>query len=436
MKIALTGLPPSAGAKYPSELSGGMRKRAALARAIALDPELLFLDEPTAGLDPLSAGGFDELVQHLKNLLGLTIFMVTHDLDLLWRVADRVAFMVAGRIAGVGTMQELSTTEEPLVREYFYGARGRERLGAGMETKVNYALVGAFVLVLSVAIVAGVLWIASGGTAGKTYDTYLAYFGESVSGLNLQAPVKYKGVRSAWSRRSGSTAPIRSGSGSCSRSSTASRSSRTPWRCSASRVSRASPSSISKAARRTRRCSCAGEAGGYPVIATRPSLFRRLDTQVSRLVADLSQAAQRVNRLIDDETRAALQRTIRDLDTVVHALAGRSDAMSADAARTLDDSARASAELTETLRESPGARRRSSAPPSRPSARPQRCTRPRPTPRSACKQLRSEILPELHGLLTEARAVTESIGRLAQELEQSPNVLVIGREPTAPGPGE
>jgi phospholipid/cholesterol/gamma-HCH transport system ATP-binding protein len=125
VKIALTGLPASAGRKYPAELSGGMRKRAALARAIALDPTLLFLDEPTAGLDPLSAGGFDELVKHLKELLGLTIFMVTHDLDLLWRVADRVAFMVEGRIAGVGTMHELSTTEEPLVREYFHGARGR-----------------------------------------------------------------------------------------------------------------------------------------------------------------------------------------------------------------------------------------------------------------------------------------------------------------------
>jgi phospholipid/cholesterol/gamma-HCH transport system ATP-binding protein len=125
VKIALTGLPATAGPKYPAELSGGMRKRAALARAIALDPSLLFLDEPTAGLDPLSAGGFDELVKHLKELLGLTIFMVTHDLDLLWRVADRVAFMVQGRIAAVGTMSELATIDEPLVREYFHGARGR-----------------------------------------------------------------------------------------------------------------------------------------------------------------------------------------------------------------------------------------------------------------------------------------------------------------------
>jgi phospholipid/cholesterol/gamma-HCH transport system ATP-binding protein len=125
LKIALAGLPPSAGSKVPAELSGGMRKRAALARAIALDPRLLFLDEPTAGLDPLSASGFEELVRRLKDLLGLTILMVTHDLDLLWRVADRVAFMVAGRIVGVGTMQELSLSEEPLVREYFHGPRGR-----------------------------------------------------------------------------------------------------------------------------------------------------------------------------------------------------------------------------------------------------------------------------------------------------------------------
>ena len=125
IKIALAGLPPSAGAKYPNELSGGMRKRAALARAIVLDSELLFLDEPTAGLDPLSASGFDELVQHLKETLGLTIMMVTHDLDLLWRVADRVAVLGEGRVLGVGSMEELSQSDHPMVREYFYGPRGR-----------------------------------------------------------------------------------------------------------------------------------------------------------------------------------------------------------------------------------------------------------------------------------------------------------------------
>jgi phospholipid/cholesterol/gamma-HCH transport system ATP-binding protein len=125
LKIALTGLPADAGAKYPSELSGGMRKRAALARALALDPELLFLDEPTAGLDPLSAAGIDELVRHLRDALGITIMMVTHDLDLLWRAADRVAVLDEGSILGIGTMQELAQLEHPVIREYFYGPRGR-----------------------------------------------------------------------------------------------------------------------------------------------------------------------------------------------------------------------------------------------------------------------------------------------------------------------
>jgi phospholipid/cholesterol/gamma-HCH transport system ATP-binding protein len=125
IKIALVGLPASAGTKYPSELSGGMRKRAALARAISLDPELLILDEPTAGLDPLSASSFDELVRHLKKLLGLTILIITHDIDLLWGVADRVAILGDGHVLGEGTMKELSKSNQPMVREYFYGPRGR-----------------------------------------------------------------------------------------------------------------------------------------------------------------------------------------------------------------------------------------------------------------------------------------------------------------------
>ena len=125
LKIALTGLPADTGPKYPNELSGGMRKRAALARAMALDPELLFLDEPTAGLDPLSAAGIDELVRNLRDALGLTIIMSTHDLDLLWRTADRVAVLGEGRILGIGTMNELAGSEHPLIREYFYGPRGR-----------------------------------------------------------------------------------------------------------------------------------------------------------------------------------------------------------------------------------------------------------------------------------------------------------------------
>jgi phospholipid/cholesterol/gamma-HCH transport system ATP-binding protein len=129
IKIALVDLPAESADKYPNELSGGMRKRAAMARAIALDPEILFLDEPSSGLDPVSAEGIDELILHLKKLLGLTVFMVTHDLDSLWRVTDRVAVLGDGRILGVGTMEELSRLENPLIRPYFHGPRGRAARG-------------------------------------------------------------------------------------------------------------------------------------------------------------------------------------------------------------------------------------------------------------------------------------------------------------------
>ena len=129
-KLALTGLKPEVGAQYPAQLSGGMMKRASLARALALDPELLFLDEPTAGLDPQSAAGVDELVLHLRDQLGLTIVMISHDLDLLWQVTDRVAVLGAGTLQAVGSMAELSHLDNPLVRPFFEGARGRAALTA------------------------------------------------------------------------------------------------------------------------------------------------------------------------------------------------------------------------------------------------------------------------------------------------------------------
>jgi len=124
-KLAMTGLQPEVGAQYPSELSGGMMKRASLARALALDPELLFLDEPTAGLDPDSAGEVDQLVRRLRELFGLTIVMITHDLDLLWQLADRVAVLAEGKVQGVGSMTELSQMDNPAIRKFFDGPRGR-----------------------------------------------------------------------------------------------------------------------------------------------------------------------------------------------------------------------------------------------------------------------------------------------------------------------
>ncbi|MCW5745770.1 MAG: ATP-binding cassette domain-containing protein [Alphaproteobacteria bacterium] len=124
LKVALVGLPPDAGGKKPSELSGGMRKRAGLARALALDPELLFLDEPTAGLDPIGAANFDRLLRELQRSLGLTVLMVTHDLDTLNAICDRVAVLLDKRIVA-GTMQELMVYDHPWIREYFHGPRAR-----------------------------------------------------------------------------------------------------------------------------------------------------------------------------------------------------------------------------------------------------------------------------------------------------------------------
>ena len=124
VKIDMVGLPPEAGAKFPSELSGGMRKRAALARALALDPEILFLDEPTAGLDPISAAAFDTLIRDLQRALGLTVVVVTHDLDTLVTITDRIAVLVDRRII-VGTLDELLGNPHPWIHEYFRGPRGR-----------------------------------------------------------------------------------------------------------------------------------------------------------------------------------------------------------------------------------------------------------------------------------------------------------------------
>lgn len=301
-----------------------------------------------------------------------------------------------------------------------------------METKVNYALVGAFVLILSLAIVAGVLWVSAGGTKRKDYDTYLAYSNESVSGLNRQAPVKYKGVVVGAVQEIGldpddpqkvrlvlaiergvpikqDTVAVLSVQGLTG----------------IAFLDLEGGSKESPLLAPTR-------PGDYPVIATRPSLFRRLDTQATALVADLSRAAQNVNQLFDDETRTALQRTARDLDTVMHAIAGRSkaiDAALADAARTMENSARASAQLTELTRQvghSADAVARA--------AETLRATASDAT--GGVQQFRADTLPALHRLLADARAATASLDRLAQQIERSPNALLVGREPMPPGPGE
>ena len=124
-KVVMTGLAADAGPKYPAELSGGMKKRAGLARALALDPELLFLDEPTAGLDPIGAAAFDTLTESLQKTLGLTVFLITHDLDTLYAICDRVAVLADKKVIAVGTIPELLALDHPWIEEYFKGPRGR-----------------------------------------------------------------------------------------------------------------------------------------------------------------------------------------------------------------------------------------------------------------------------------------------------------------------
>ena len=124
-KIVMVGLPTDAGPKYPAEISGGMKKRAGIARALSLDPELLFLDEPTAGLDPIGAAAFDQLILDLRERLGLTVFLITHDLDTLHAICDRVAVLADRKVVAIGTIPELLALDHEWIQEYFRGPRGR-----------------------------------------------------------------------------------------------------------------------------------------------------------------------------------------------------------------------------------------------------------------------------------------------------------------------
>jgi len=124
-KLEMVGLSPNDGKKFPAELSGGMTKRAALARALALDPEILFLDEPTSGLDPISAGDFDALIKSLQQTLNFTVFMVTHDLYSLEVECDRIAALATGKIVAIGPLPEVIESDHPWVKSYFHGKRAR-----------------------------------------------------------------------------------------------------------------------------------------------------------------------------------------------------------------------------------------------------------------------------------------------------------------------
>ena len=134
-KIALAGLPAKAGNDYPADLSGGMVKRAALARALALDPDVLFLDEPTAGLDPIGAAAFDQLILTLRDALGFTVFLITHDLDTIYTITDRVAVLAQKRVVIHGTLPQVEQFDDPWVQAYFHGPRGRAAAVAAVAAK-------------------------------------------------------------------------------------------------------------------------------------------------------------------------------------------------------------------------------------------------------------------------------------------------------------
>ncbi|KAG9550698.1 hypothetical protein KCV01_g23255, partial [Aureobasidium melanogenum] len=182
VKLALSGLPVDAGRKYPSQLSGGMIKRAALARALALDPEILFLDEPTAGLDPISAAAFDSLIVTLRDALGLTVFLVTHDLDTLYSTCDRVAVLSQRRVLAVGPIDEVARTDDAWARI------------DPMETRAHHILIGLFTVIVVIAALLFGVWLAK-AHSDQEWNYYDVVFNEAVTGLSRGGAVQYNGIR-------------------------------------------------------------------------------------------------------------------------------------------------------------------------------------------------------------------------------------------------
>ena len=198
-----------------------MIKRAALARALALDPEIVFLDEPTSGLDPIGAGDFDELIAKLQRTLGLTVFMVTHDLDSLFSVCDRIAALGDGKILAAGPIETMLASDDPWVQPISTASgparsMAGERLRRSMETRANYALIGAFTLAVIVAAFGFVFWFSGGDEASVA--TRPVVFSGSVSGLSKGSFVLFNGLRVGEVTTSASCRTIPGGSSPASKS--------------------------------------------------------------------------------------------------------------------------------------------------------------------------------------------------------------------------
>ena len=211
-KLEMVGLRADVRGKYPAELSGGMIKRVALARALALDPDIVFLDEPTSGLDPIGAADFDELIRTLQQTLGLSVFMVTHDLDSLHAVCDRIAVLSEGRVIATGPIEAMLASEHPWLRSYFGGKRGRQvqRLRQNQQSLRSRARrnvrerrwkprpTTSSPALFTLAVIAGVFgfvfWVQNAG-GGSERSVYRLVFSGSVSGLRPGAAVLFDGIR-------------------------------------------------------------------------------------------------------------------------------------------------------------------------------------------------------------------------------------------------
>lgn len=308
-----------------------------------------------------------------------------------------------------------------------------------METKVNYAIVGLFVLVLATALIGGILWLSAGKQYHKSYDVYLTYMRESVSGLNLNAPVKYRGVDVGNVREIGLDPgnpeqvrlelDIERG---------------TPVKTDTVAVLRVQGLTgiayveLAGGSRDAPPLKAAGEQK-YPVIKTGPSLLARLDTALTDVVASLNRTAANVNAVLDEDNRNSLKRALSDLATLSHTLARRSgtiDAGVADAAQTLQNTARVSAELPKLLERigrSADAVDKLAADIGRTNTTAAETLQ---GVRADVRRFTGESLPELEKTLAEVRALTASAQRVARELEQRPNALLYGKQPAPPGPGE
>lgn len=305
-----------------------------------------------------------------------------------------------------------------------------------MESKINYTVVGLFVLLLSAALIAGILWLGTGKQYRKNYDTYLAYFGESVSGLNRNAPVKYRGVAVGVVRQiaidPANPERVRLELG-IERG--------TPIKedtVAVLKVQGLTGIAYVELSGGSRDAAPLKPKPGseYPVITTGPSLLARLDTAVTDLLSNLDRTTERVNVLLDEENRLAFKTTLADIAAVAHTLAknrGTLDAGMADAAKTMENSARASAELPQLLERigrSADALEKMATEAARASAS------ARTTVENVGQRLSAESLPEAERLLNELRELTASARRVSEQLEQNPAALLRGRQASPPGPGE